>query len=70
MEQLKTIEGRIVERLFTDLRDRRTLKWMFDEEDHGHPTWIDKAVQNEIRSDWRALIRQAMREDTPCKPSA
>lgn len=57
-------EARIVDALFADLRDRRELKWIFGEQDCGpcQCSWIDTVVQNEIRRDWRALIRKELKQ--------
>lgn len=62
----KTIEGRIVAKIFEDLRDRRTLKHLFAKGDAYEK--IDDTVQAEIAAAWRKIIRAELKGGlTPSK---
>lgn len=56
---------RAVDAIFEDLRDRRTLKWLFDPEpENCGPIApgievIDRGVQAEIRETWIGLVMAA-----------
>ncbi|MDX1219076.1 hypothetical protein GOL99_26760 [Sinorhizobium medicae] len=60
----------VVEAIFRDLRDRRFLKWIFDERGDacfianfadGEPLkGLDLEVQGEIKASWQAIISRAL----------
>lgn len=56
----QTLATRIVERIFKDLRDRRTLKHLFAEGDAYEK--IDDETQNEIHGKWRAIVVSELRK--------
>lgn len=60
VSKVETVEGRIVERLFEDLRDRRFLKWVFKQ---PMVETIDPDIQYEIRNAWLAIIQDELEKE-------
>lgn len=66
MDRIDELARDTADRLFEDLRDRHTLKWIFSKRQTricDHLDSINQSVQREIHEAWEKLFAQALRAE-------